>query len=151
MGFSYGGYATLMGLVKDPDQYRCGIAGMAVSDPRNMFSMHWSDISDSARQYSLPTLMGDPKKDAAQFIATSPVEQVARIKAPLLLQHGFKDQRVPVENGERMREALQKNGKQVEWLLYPDEGHGFHRTENRIDFWRRAESFLSKHLKADQP
>lgn len=149
MGFSYGGYATLMGLVKDPDQYRCGIAGMAVSDPRNMFSMHWSDISDSARQYSLPTLMGDPKKDEAQFIATSPVEQVARIKAPLLLLHGFKDQRVPVENGERMRDALLKHGKKVEWLLYPDEAHGFQRPDNRIDFWRRAEAFLAVHLKPE--
>jgi dipeptidyl aminopeptidase/acylaminoacyl peptidase len=58
---------------------------------------------------------------------------------------------VPIQNGERMRDALLKNGKQVEWLLYPDEGHGFRRTENRIDFWRRAESFLSKHLKADSP
>jgi dipeptidyl aminopeptidase/acylaminoacyl peptidase len=147
MGFSYGGYATLMGLVKDPDQYRCGIAGMAVSDPRNMFNMHWSDISDSSREFSLPKLMGDPVKDLAQFVATSPVEQAARIKAPVLLMHGYKDRRVPVENGEQMRDALKKNGKQVEWLLYPDEGHGFHRPENRIDFWRRAEAFLGKYLK----
>lgn len=147
MGFGYGGYAALMGLVKDPDQYRCGVAGMAVSDPRNLFTMHWSAASQSSREFRLPTLVGDPVKDLVQFIATSPVEQASKIKAPLLLMHGEKDAWVPFENAERMREALKKNGKEFDWLAYPDEGHGLRRTDNRIDFWRRVEAFLGKHLK----
>ncbi len=147
MGASYGGYAALMGLVKDPDQYRCGIAFVAVSDPRNMFDFHWSDISQEGREYDLPLLLGDRKKDNAQFIATSPLEQVARIKAPLLLAHGGRDRRVPIENAERMLDALRKNNKQVEWVVYPEEGHGFFFPQNRYDYYRKVEAFLAKYLK----
>ena len=146
MGASYGGYSGLMGLVKDPDLYRCGIAFVAVSDPRNMFDFHWSDISQEGRQYDLPLLLGDRKKDETMFIATSPLEQAARIKAPLLLAHGGRDRRVPVENAERMLEALRRNGKTVDWVLYPEEGHGFFFVANRVDYYRKVEAFLAKHL-----
>ena len=147
MGASFGGYAALMGVAKDPDQYRCAVASMAVADPRFMFDMHWSDISMNSIDNRLPITLGDRKADEARFIATSPIEQVARIKAPVLLMHGEIDKRVPIQSGERMRDALQKNGKQVEWVVYPDEGHGFHRPENLFDYWRRIEAFLAKHLK----
>lgn len=147
MGASYGGYATLMGLVKDPDQYRCGVAFAAVSDPRFMYDFHWSDESESAREYDLPLLLGDRVKDAAMLAAASPLEQVARIKAPLLLSHGGRDRRVPIENAERMLEALRKNGKQVDWVLYPEEGHGFFYDENRYDYYRKVDAFLAKYLK----
>ncbi len=147
VGGSYGGYAALMGLVKDPAQYRCGVAFAAVSDPRHMFNMHWSDISDEGRRFGLRQLIGDPQGDAAQMIATSPVEQAAKITAPVLLLHGGKDRRVPIENGEKMRDALQKAGKQVQWVTYPDEGHGFARWENEVDYWKRVEAFLGQHLK----
>jgi dipeptidyl aminopeptidase/acylaminoacyl peptidase len=147
MGASYGGYASLMGLVKDPDQYRCGIAHIAVADPRFMFDFSWSDISPQAKAYSLPVTLGDRKADDAKLAATSPLEQAARIKAPVLLVHGGIDRRVPIQNGERMRDALQKNGKVYEWLVYPDEGHGFRYDNNRFDYYRRIEAFLAKHLK----
>ncbi len=147
MGGSYGGYATLMGLAKDPDLYKCGVAFMAVADQRFMFSMHWSDVPSEARKYGYGTMLGDPVKDEARFIATSPLEQAARIKAPLLLVHGKLDRRVPIQNGERMRDALVKNGKKVEWVTYDDEGHSFSLDANRIDFWRRVETFLGAHLK----
>ncbi len=146
-GGSYGGYATLMGLAKDPGQYRCGVAYMAVADQRFMFSMHWSDVSQEGRQYGYGTLIGDPVKDEARFIATSPLEQASRIQAPVLLVHGRLDRRVPIQNGERMRDALLKNGKQVEWVTYDDEGHSFSLHTNRVDFWRRVEAFLARHLK----
>jgi dipeptidyl aminopeptidase/acylaminoacyl peptidase len=147
VGGSYGGYATLMGLAKDPDQYRCGAAFMAVADQRFMFSMHWSDVSQEARKYGYATMLGDPDKEEARFIATSPLEQVARIKAPVLLVHGKLDRRVPIQNGERMRDALVKNGKKVEWVTYDDEGHWISLDANRVDFWRRVETFLGSHLK----
>ncbi len=147
MGGSYGGYATLMGLAKDPAQYRCGVAFAAVSDPRNMFDFHWSDITASGRKYSLPLLIGDRQKDEALLIAGSPLEQVGRFEAPLLLVHGAADRRVPIANAERMRDALLKSGKRVEWVSYADEGHGFEFDENRIDYYRRVEAFLARHLK----
>lgn len=146
-GGSYGGYAALMGLVKDPGQYRCGVAFMAVADQRFMFSMHWSNVSQEGRTYGYGTLIGDPVKDEARFIATSPLEQASRIQAPVLLVHGRLDRRVPIQNGERMRDALIKHGKPVEWVTYDDEGHSFSIDANRVDFWRRVETFLGRHLK----
>lgn len=147
MGASYGGYAALMGLVKDPDQYRCGIAFAAITDPRFRFEFHWSDASDRARRDYILQLMGDPKKDAAMLAANSPLEQVARIKAPVLLMHGDDDRRVPIEHGERMRDALSKHGKTFEWMEYVDEGHGFMRLKNELDYWQRIEAFLARHLR----
>lgn len=147
MGGSYGGYAAMMGLVKDPDLYRCGIAYAGVSDPRNMFDFHWNNFTQSTRQFDLPVLMGDRVKDDAKFAANSPLVQAARIKAPLLLSHGGRDRRVPIDNSERMLDALQKAGKTVEWVSYPEEDHGFFFDENRIDYYRRVEAFLAKHLK----
>ena len=147
MGASYGGYAALEGLVKDPDLYRCGIAFAAVSDPRYMFDFHWNDISSDVKQYSLTVTLGDPKTDDAKFAATSPVVQAGRIKAPVLLVHGASDQRVPIANAERMREALARNGRPFEWKVYDNEGHGFLHPENEIDYYQRVEAFLAKYLK----
>lgn len=147
MGASYGGYAALMGLVKDPDQYRCGVALAAVSDPRNLYDFHWSDESEQGRRYDLPVVLGDRVKDAAILAAGSAVDQVSRIKAPLLLAHGGRDRRVPIENAERMLDALRKSNKPVEWVVYPEEGHEFFFPENAYDYYRRVEAFLAKHLK----
>lgn len=146
LGSSYGGYATLMGLAKDPALYRCGVASFAVSDPALMFTVHWSDISSQAKQYSLKEMIGDPVADAAMLAANSPLLQAARIKAPVLLAYGGRDRRVPIVHGERMRDALTKAGNTPEWVVYDDEYHGFRFEETRIDFWRRTETFLGKHL-----
>jgi dipeptidyl aminopeptidase/acylaminoacyl peptidase len=95
----------------------------------------------------LPLTMGDPVADAQMLVETSPLEQVKRIRAPILLMHGDDDVRVPIENGERMRDALKKAGKEVEWVVFVDEGHGFSRPANELDYWRRVEAFLAKHLR----
>jgi dipeptidyl aminopeptidase/acylaminoacyl peptidase len=148
MGASYGGYAALMGLAKDPEQYRCGVALAAVSDPRFKYEFHWSDASQAARDIYMPAMVGDPKKDAALLAAASPLAHVQRIKAPVFLAHGDDDVRVPLEHAERMLAALRKQGKDVEWQLYVDEGHGFSKETNAVDYYRRVESFMAKHLKA---
>ncbi len=145
-GASYGGYATLMGLAKDPAQYRCGIAWAAVTDPRLMFSVHWSDISSYHKRYTMPQMIGDPETDASSLAAVAPIELAARIKSPLMLVHGSLDRRVPIVHGERMRDALIKAGNPPEWHVYGDDGHGWRREENTIDFWQRAEKFLARHL-----
>ena len=146
-GASYGGYATLMGAIRYPDLYRCGVAWVAVTDPRLLFEPIWrSDASAEARRYSLPTLIGDPVKDAAMLKAATPVERAGEIKIPMLLAFGGEDRRVPIDHGTRMRAAMQAAGQQPEYVVYDGEGHGWLKLENRIDFWQRVEKFLAKHL-----
>lgn len=145
-GASYGGYAALMGAAKTPEQYRCVVSWVGVSDPSLMFALHWSDTPEEAKKHSLPTLIGDPVADAAMLSAHSPLQQAARIKAPVLLAYGVQDRRVPIEHGYRMRAALESAGNAPVWLEYDGEGHGWQRLETKLDFWNNVERFLSKHL-----
>lgn len=147
-GASYGGYATLMGLIRDPELYRCGVAWVGVTDPRLLFKSTWaSDIDAEGRDYSLPQLLGDPQKDAAALARVAPVERAAEIRAPLLLAYGGQDRRVPLEHGRTLRAALQAAGHDPEWIVYGDEGHGWLRTADQVDFWQRVERFLDIQLK----
>ena len=153
-GASYGGYATLMGLVRDPELYRCGIAWVGVADLKLLVQgSGWihDDIGKDTRRYGLPVTVGDPEKDAEMIQANSPVEQAARIKAPLLLAYGAADVRVPLAHGERLRSALKAAGQTPEWVVYPDEGHGWRQVSTQVDFARRVEQFLDRHLKAGAP
>ncbi len=150
-GASYGGYATLMGLVRHPELYRCGVAWAAVTDPLlYLEGSFWvrDDISDAGRRYSLPEMVGDAQRDAERLKSVSPVEQAARIKAPLLLAFGESDLRVPLAHGERLRAAMRKAGLEPEWVTYPDEAHGWRKPENQLDWARRMEAFLARHLLA---
>jgi dipeptidyl aminopeptidase/acylaminoacyl peptidase len=104
------------------------------------------DISGSGRRHFLPERVGDPEKDAAMLRAISPVEQAARIRAPLLLAYGERDRRVPLAHGERMRQALRAVDRDPEWVVYRGEGHGWLKQETRVDFARRVEAFLARHL-----
>jgi dipeptidyl aminopeptidase/acylaminoacyl peptidase len=147
-GASYGGYATLMGLAKQADLFRCGIAWLAVTDLTLLFDTFWvNDISDEARQYSMPQLIGDPKTEGEMLREASPLTHAARMRAPLLLAFGQDDRRVPLDHGLRMRAALRAAGHEPEWVVYPGEGHGWHRFEHRVDFARRVETFLQRHLR----
>jgi dipeptidyl aminopeptidase/acylaminoacyl peptidase len=148
-GASYGGYATLMGLIRDPDLYKCGIDWVGVTDIGLLYSGHWSgdsDLSDAYKRYGMPTLVGDPVKDAAQFTQTSPLKQAARITQPLLLAYGGADERVPIYHGKKFYDAVKQTNKNVEWVVYDDEGHGWSLAETRIDFWGRVEKFLQKQI-----
>ena len=147
-GASYGGYATLMGLIRYGNLYQCGIAWVAVTDPRLLFQNSWqSDIDQENRKFGLPILIGDPDKDAQLLLKASPLERAAEIRAPLLLAFGSEDRRVPLEHGTLMRNALRKEGRDPEWVVYDGEGHGWLKVENNIDFWGRVEVFLDKNLK----
>lgn len=147
-GASYGGYATLMGLVRHPELYRCGIAWVAVTDVALLFEPSWSsDLSDEARLYSMPSMIGDPKTEAELLREASPVNHAARLKAPLMLAFGHDDRRVPLEHGLKMRAALRDAGRDPEWVVYPGEGHGWLRVEHRVDFAHRVEKFLAQHLR----
>ncbi|TWI66108.1 dipeptidyl aminopeptidase/acylaminoacyl peptidase [Pseudoduganella lurida] len=148
-GASYGGYATLMGLIRDPDLYRCGIDWVGVTDIRLMYDggwFNWSDLPAQYIKYGMPQLIGDPEKDADQLKATSPVEQASRLRQPLLMAYGGADKRVPRAHGIRFRDAVAATNKDVEWVEYPEEGHGWKLPKNRFDFWTRVEKFLDRHI-----
>ena len=145
-GASYGGYATLMGLINDPELYRCGFEWVGVSDINLMYSVTWSDFSTEYKRYGMPRLVGDKVADAAQLKATSPLERASEIKQPLLLAYGGSDRRVPIVHGTKFRDAVKRTNNQVEWIEYPEEGHGWYLVENRIDFWTRVEAFLKRNI-----
>jgi dipeptidyl aminopeptidase/acylaminoacyl peptidase len=148
-GTEYGGYATLMGLARDPDLYRCGIEWGGVTDIELMYTGTWfskPDASDAYLRYGMPALIGDPVKDAAQLQATSPIHQAARIRQPLLLAYGQVDGLVPLHHGIQFRDAVKRTNKQVEWVVYDGEGHGWSLEKNRIDFWKRVERFLDRQI-----
>lgn len=149
-GASYGGYATLWGLEREPRMFRCGVAFVAVSDLDLLFDVNWSDTNRNDRYGSSTNFykrtIGDPDRDREKLREVSPLYHVDRIQAPLLLAYGAADVRVPLIHGNRMRSALDKAGKSYEWVVYDDEGHGFNKDENKFDFYRRVDAFLAKNL-----
>ncbi|MEW6431666.1 MAG: S9 family peptidase [Myxococcota bacterium] len=146
MGASYGGYATLAGLAFTPDTFACGVD---VVGPSNLFTLlqtippYWS-----ALKAMLIARIGDPDdpKDKELLTKASPLFSAEKIKAPLLIGQGANDPRVKVAESEQIVSAMEKKGLPVTYVLYPDEGHGFARAENRLDFMARAEAFLAKCL-----
>ncbi len=146
MGGSYGGYATLAGLAFTPELYA---AGVDIVGPSNLFTLletippYWKPLV--ALFY---TRMGHPEQDAELLRAVSPLFHADRIRAPLLIGQGANDPRVKRAESLQIVEALREKGKPVEYVEYPDEGHGFMKPENRLDFFRRAEEFLEEHVKA---
>jgi len=148
-GASYGGYAALMGLVRYHELYQCGIDWVGVSDINLMYSISWSDISEEASGYTMPLLIGDQVIDAQQLKDTSPLEQAAKVRRPLLMAYGAADRRVPIKHGTDFRDAVIRTNKDVEWMVYPEEGHGWRMLETQVDFWTRVEKFLDRYLRAD--
>ncbi|MRW86149.1 prolyl oligopeptidase family serine peptidase [Pseudoduganella sp. FT26W] len=148
-GASYGGYATLMGLIKDADLYQCGVEWVGVSDINLMYTGTWSydsDFTDDYKRYGMPVLIGDQEKDAEQLKATSPLLRARELKQPLLMAYGGADMRVPLPHGTRFYQAVRQANPDVEWIEYAEEGHGWKLPKNRIDFWGRVEQFLDKHI-----
>ncbi len=148
-GASYGGYATLQGLVKEPDLWRCGSAFVAVTDLINWQSMTYTDTSRQSdfMQNDFIHLVGDSVADRERLQRTSPARNAATIKAPLLLAMGSDDQRVPQAHGDTMVSALEAAGKKVEYVVYPGEGHGFNKDGNVFDHYRRIEKLFAEALR----
>jgi dipeptidyl aminopeptidase/acylaminoacyl peptidase len=94
----------------------------------------------------MPVLIGDPVADAGQLKETSPVEQAAKVRRPLLLAYGGIDVRVPIKHGTEFRDAVGRTNKDVQWVVYPEEGHGWRMLETQVEFWTRAEKFLDRWL-----
>ena len=90
--------------------------------------------------------IGNPEVDMTMLRERSPISFIDRIKVPILIVQGANDPRVPKEESRQIRDALSAAGKTVEYIEYPDEGHGFARPENRLHFFAKAEQFLANHL-----
>jgi dienelactone hydrolase len=144
MGASYGGYAAMMGLVRDPDLYRCGIDLLGVTDLDYLLKTErWKD--NEAIRYDSIMRVADPDTMHEQIVATSPLKQVARIKAPVFMAYGERDTRVLIDNGTDMRDALKAAGKTYEWMSFTNEEHGFAFEENRIKLYTAIDAFLRKY------
>ncbi len=148
-GASYGGYAALMGAIQQPDLFKCAINWVGVTDLTLMSSINWSDMSEDWKRYGMKQLVGDPVADAARFAATSPLKRAKEIKIPLLMAYGGSDRRVPIKHGTELKAAMSPS-QPLEWVVYPDEGHGWFNLKTNEDFWGRVERFLGKHLAAPQ-
>jgi dipeptidyl aminopeptidase/acylaminoacyl peptidase len=149
-GGSYGGYATLAGVVKEPDLYKCGIGYVGVYD---MIWFREGDGSDGDRGGSEQKKFMNQWKSAyigddhEALRAVSPAHNVEKIKAELLLVHGSNDVRVPIGHFKRLRKALDGIGKKYEWMVKP-EGHGFYKVENREALYSKMLEFLDRHIGA---
>lgn len=144
-GPSYGGYAALMAAVTQGEQFKCAINWVGVTDIGLMSSITWSDASDEWKDYGMKRLVADPDTDAEQLKQTSPLLRAGEIRLPLLMAYGGEDRRVPLKHGTEMKAAL-RAGQVLEWVVYPDEGHGWSALKTNEDFWGRVERFLARHL-----
>jgi len=143
-GGSYGGYATLAGITKEPELFACAVAYCGVSNIFTWldgFPPYWEHLRAMMHE-----MIGDPDRDAERLKATSPLFHVDRIRCPLLVAQGANDPRVRKNESDQIVAALRERGVDVEYLVKDDEGHGFQNEENQFDFYRTMERFLAKHL-----
>ena len=143
-GGSYGGYATLTGITKEPDLFACAVSYCGVSNIftwLEAFPPYWQPLRARVHE-----MVGDPERDGERLKATSPLFHVDRIRCPLLVAQGANDPRVPMGESDRIVAALRERGVDVEYLVKDDEGHGFANEENQFEFYRAMERFLARHL-----
>jgi dipeptidyl aminopeptidase/acylaminoacyl peptidase len=146
MGGSYGGYATLVGLTFTPDVFACGVD---IVGPSSLVT-----LLQNVPDYWMPFMpvmkvrVGDVGSAEGQkaLLERSPLTRVDKIKKPLLIGQGANDPRVTQLEADQIVEAMKAKNIPVTYVLYPDEGHGFARPENRMSFNAVAEAFLAEHL-----
>jgi dipeptidyl aminopeptidase/acylaminoacyl peptidase len=141
-GASYGGYAALQGAVREPALYRCAIGYVGVYDLPMMYSR--GDIPQSRRgENYLKKVLGEDQQQLAQ---RSPINQLDRLKAKVMLIVGGQDKRVPPVHGENLHNALLKRKVEHEWLYQRTEGHGFYDEANVTDMYTKLIAFLDSNI-----
>jgi dipeptidyl aminopeptidase/acylaminoacyl peptidase len=143
-GSSYGGYATLEAMATNPGFFGCGVDISGQSD-----LLGWlTSLPPGYAPYKSTIFkrIGNPETDADFLKSRSPLFKADRIRDPLLITQGGQDPQVPKADAEWIVAKLKANGVPVEYLYFPDEGHGITRPQNRLIFWNTAEKFLAKYL-----
>jgi dipeptidyl aminopeptidase/acylaminoacyl peptidase len=143
MGGSYGGYSALAGVTFTPEKFACSVDIVGPSNLKTLIASippYWKPL-----RATFDVRMGnvDDPKDAELVRNASPLFKADKIVRPLLIGQGANDPRVNVKESEQIVDAIEKNKGSVTYVVYSDEGHGFARPENRIDFNARAERFLA--------
>ena len=149
MGGSYGGYMTLAAVTLQPDAFKVGVDLFGISNwTRTLTSIppYWESFREA-----LYKEMGDPRTDSARLHRISPLFNAERIKVPLMVLQGANDPRVLQIESDEIVAAAKKNGVPVEYVVFPDEGHGFVKKENEIRGYSGILAFLDKHLKGERP
>jgi dipeptidyl aminopeptidase/acylaminoacyl peptidase len=144
LGGSYGGYAVLAGLAFTPELYACGVDIVGPSHIKTLFESippYWAPAKKE-----LLLRVGDVENDAELNQRISPFFHAAKIKAPLMVLQGANDPRVKIAESDQIVSAMRQRGLPVTYVVFPDEGHGFARPENRLDANARIERFLAEHL-----
>lgn len=145
-GGSYGGYSSLMGVVREPDLYQCSVGYVGVYSLPLMYNDGDIVGNESGEKYLNKVLGTDPQ----ELKANSPVYQVDKIKADLFLVHGARDVRVPISHYNQLTAALDKIGKPYQSMVKEDEGHGFQKEENKFDLYPQLIDFFDQHIGAEK-
>ncbi len=146
-GGSHGGYATLMGMIKTPDLYACGVDYVGVS---NIFTFmksipeYWKPYLEMLKEIWYDT---DNPEEAAIAKQVSPAYHVDKIKAPLFVVQGANDPRVNIDESDQIVSQLRAKNVDVPYMVKYNEGHGFAHEENTIEFYKAMLGFLSKNLR----
>jgi dipeptidyl aminopeptidase/acylaminoacyl peptidase len=143
-GGSYGGYAALAGAAFTPELFCCAVDIVGPSNLKTLIETippYWAPMIALFH-----TRVGDPEHDAEFLWSRSPLSRAADIRTPLLIAQGANDPRVKRAESEQIVAALREAGIDHEYLLFPDEGHGFAKPGNRLRFYAAAERFLARHL-----
>lgn len=147
-GFSYGGYAALMGGATRPDLYRCVFAGAAVTDLIR-FVDHWEDINENAHDY-WTTSIGDTRTDRERLFWVSPVNLADRMTMPVLLVHARDDEIVPYDHSSWMADALENAGAEYYFQSFGDGGHSFRRTGILRSIMRQSVQLFDRTIGPDR-
>jgi dipeptidyl aminopeptidase/acylaminoacyl peptidase len=143
-GGSYGGYAALAGATFTPDLYCCAVDIVGPSNLKTLIETvppYWAPMIAQFHRR-----VGNPERDAEFLWSRSPLSRVGSIRIPLLIAQGANDPRVKQAESEQIVAALKQAGIEHEYMLFPDEGHGFAKPENRLRFYAAAERFLARYL-----
>jgi len=146
-GGSHGGYATLMGMIRTPELYRCGVDYVGVSNIETFFASfpeYWKPYTEMVKSiwYDL-----DNPEEAKIAKEVSPVYQIDKIKRPLFVVQGANDPRVKIAESDQIVKALRAKGFNVPYLVKYNEGHGFYKEENQIQFYKAMMGFFYQNLK----
>jgi dipeptidyl aminopeptidase/acylaminoacyl peptidase len=147
VGSSYGGYAALWAVIRNPERYRCAASFAGVTDWKKQLKYNTSFLTRKGAREWRSTVAGEEGKFDLDLV--SPVPQAARLNRPVLVAHGEEDTTVPFKQFEQFRAATAKAAIKPELLTFAEEGHGFDKPENEAKWYETLEAFLAKHNPAD--